>query len=535
MPYSTELSGWATLSGLAPRLREARIARLFEVERQRPARMTLRTCGLVADFSKQAIDAAAWDALDALGHEAALPAAIDALFGGEAVNFTERRPALHMALRGSCAPPAGDEAALAEAMGRARQLAEALRAGALTGRTGRAIRTVVNLGIGGSDLGPRMAVEALAESNRGAAPEVRFVANIDPAEFDEAVRDAEQATTLFIVSSKSFTTAETLANAELARTWLRAGLGEGADTVAHFAAVSNATGAAEAFGIARERIFAIPPWVGGRFSLWSAIGLPLMIAVGTAAFDALLAGARAMDAHFRDAPLALNLPVRMALTGIWNTDLLGIETLAALPYAHRLRSLPAWLQQLEMESNGKRCRRDGSTSPVPTAPVVWGGAGTPGQHAFHQLLYQGTRRVALDFIVPVRGHDSASRALVENALAQAAALMAGRDFETATRSLLARGLAEAEASRLAPHLVSPGNQPSTTLLLPDLDPVSLGALLALYEHKVFVQGWIWGIASFDQYGVELGKEMARALAAGNASAGDPSTRALLAAAEAMRR
>lgn len=520
---------WQALEAHAQRLTSLSLREAFASDPGRFRSLSRKHGDLLADFSKQRLDTAALEALLALAEQSELKRGICALFAAAQVNFTEGRPALHMALRGSCPPPAG--AILDD--GPVRRFAAALRAGEIRGTTGKPITRVINLGIGGSDLGPRMVFEALREP--GPPVEVEFVANIDPRELDEALARAEPDSTLFVISSKSFSTAETLANACAARAWLAAALGEEKGLSAHFAAVSNATTAAAAFGVAQERVFALPEWVGGRYSVWSAIGLPLLVAIGEARFDALLAGARAMDEHFRDAPFADNLPVLMGLIGLWNTDFLGMETLAVLPYAHGLRNFAAWLQQLEMESNGKRALRDGSTSAVSTSPVVWGGVGTVGQHAFHQLFYQGTRHIPMDFIVPVGEDEPRQRALIDNAFAQSAALMNGRDLAGARAALEAKGLPAAEVDRLAPHLVSPGNQPSTTLLLPCLDAFHLGALLALYEHKVFVQGWIWGINSFDQYGVELGKEMARALGQGAGGAQDGSTAALLQAAEALRR
>ncbi|THF60997.1 glucose-6-phosphate isomerase [Pseudothauera rhizosphaerae] len=528
------LPAWQVLQTHRERLGAQRVGNLFSEDPARFDALSRRACGLLADFSRQRLDPAALAALLDLAAQARLAEGIAALFGGKPVNYTEGRAALHMALRGTCPPPAADADTFARTNERMRAFATALRDGRITGCTGWTIRRVVNLGIGGSDLGPRMVAEALAGPAGRNPVSVRFAANLDPQELDEALADAEPAETLFIVASKSFTTAETLANAEAARAWLRAALGESADIGAHFAAVTNATAAALAFGIAAERLLPMPEWVGGRYSVWSAIGLPLLVALGEARFDALLAGARAMDEHFRTAPFADNLPVLMGLVGLWNTDFLDQETLAVLPYAHGLRSFPAWLQQLEMESNGKRTLRDGSTTAVMTSPVVWGGAGTVGQHAFHQLLYQGTRAVPLDFIVIADGNDPRRQALADNALAQAAALTHGRSLDEAEAALRARGASEEDVRRLAPHLAIPGNQASTTLLLPMLEPFALGALMALYEHKVFVQGWIWGIDSFDQYGVELGKEMARRLAGAAPAGSDASTLGLQQAIAALR-
>lgn len=529
-----DLPAWQALAAHADRLRAIHLPSLFTSDPGRFARFSVGHDRLVLDFSRHAVDEAALGSLTQLAEQSGLQDAIEALFNGAHLNFTENRAALHMAARGSCPIPDGDADAVRATGERLRAFARALRSGKVTGATGRPIRRVINLGIGGSDLGPRMAVEALSRL-RGHGPAVSFVANIDPLELDEALVGADPHTTLFIVSSKSFTTAETLANAHAARDWLVAALGADVDTSVHFAAVSNAPAAAAAFGIASERVFALPEWIGGRYSIWSTIGLPLMIAVGESAFDRFLEGGRSMDLHFRGSDFRQNIPVIMALLGIWNTDCLGIESLAVLPYAHGLRSFPAWLQQLEMESNGKRCLRDGTTSRVATAPIVWGGVGTVGQHAFHQLLYQGTRRVALEFIVPVGAGDTRGQILVENAFAQAAALMDGRDLAAAREILQARNVPDGEIERLAPHMVCPGNQPSTTLLLPDLNPYTLGQLLALYEHKVFAQGWIWGINSFDQFGVELGKEMARRIAGPHAGTRDASTDGLMAAAERLRK
>jgi len=530
------LPAWQLLHAHRQRLATERVAELFDAHPKRFDELSIDACGLLADFSRQRLDRNTLDALIELARQARLPEGIDALFSGQPVNHTEERAALHMALRGGCPPPVADATQVQDTASRMRTLARDLRAGVLKGASGRPIRRVVNLGIGGSDLGPRMVVEALAGPTAKHPVMVHFAANIDPQELDEVLADANPAETLFIVASKSFTTAETLANAQAARAWLRTALGPDADLGAHFVAVTNAVAAAVDFGIAKERLLPMPEWVGGRYSVWSAIGLPVLIALGETGFEALLAGARAMDEHFCNAPLAANLPVWMGLVGLWNTDFLDQETLAVLPYAHGLRNFPAWLQQLEMESNGKRTLRDGTFSTVMTAPVVWGGAGTVGQHAFHQLFYQGTRAIPVDFIVVAGGEDPRRQALVHNALAQAAALTHGRSLDEAAAALRARGADEAEIRRLAPHLTIPGNQASTTVLLPRLDAYSLGALMALYEHKVFVQGWIWGINSFDQYGVELGKEMARRLSDATAAAhGDGATIGLKRAIAALRR
>jgi len=537
------LPSWAALAAHARRLADQPLSALFANDPERANRLTLifenptelDQTAMVADFSKQRIDDKILADLIRLARETQLEEGIQRFFDGDALNFTEKRAAAHMAMRGGCLPPPGNGADT-RAM---RTFAFDLREGLLTGSNGKTIRHLINLGIGGSDLGPRLAVEALADPRGNIVggielARVDFVANVDPRELDFVLAHADAAATLFVISSKSFNTPETLANATAARQWLTSQLGEDIDISAHFAAVSNASESAAAFGIRPDRIFPLPDWVGGRYSVWSAIGLPLLVTIG-GMFDDFLVGGRIMDDHFRLTPFEQNLPVWLGLTGLWNASFLGIQSVAALPYAHGLRNFPSWLQQLEMESNGKHTLRDGSRTETDTAPIVWGGAGTIGQHAFHQLLYQGTRRVALDFIVPVgESNNSRQRILFDNAIAQAAALMTGRDLDAACAALARLELPATEIERLAPHLVCEGNQPSTTIMFPRLDAFHLGALLALYEHKVFVQGWIWGINSFDQYGVELGKEIARALASGETGGQDASTAQLVQLAEEFR-
>ncbi len=532
----TQLPAWHALQHEQQRLDGQHLNQLFAQDPQRFERFSLRLADLLFDFSKQRITQSSFDALIALAEARDLPGAIRRMAQGELINHTEGRAALHMALRnGGTWQVAGqlvsDEVAHTQA--RVRHFVDALWAGEIRGATGQPIRHVVNIGIGGSDLGPRMAAHAL-HAYTGPV-KVDFVANVDPAELRAVLAQAQPEQTLFIVSSKTFTTIETLTNAQSARTWLQAALGEAA-VAQHFAAVSNNVAAASAFGIRPERVFAMAEWVGGRYSMWSAIGLPLACAIGMEHFQALLAGASDMDQHFMTAPLHANMPVIMGLLGIWNTDFQDAPSLAVLPYSHVLGELPAYLQQLEMESNGKRVLADGSPVGVHTSPILWGGAGTVGQHAYHQLMYQGTRTVATDFIVVVGADDPAQRILVDNALAQSAALMAGKDQATAQAELLAKGVSASEAERIAPHMVCPGNQPSTTLLMPQLTPRALGRLVALYEHKVYVQGCIWGINSFDQYGVELGKQMARNIDAlrNDPAKLDASTQGLMAAVDACR-
>ena len=540
----TQSPQWLALLAHRDTLAGQHLNALFAADPQRFARLSLRCGDLLCDFSKQRLTAETLGLLVRLAEARDLTGFLRRMTEGEAINATENRAALHIALRAERSYRVAGRDVLPEVRAtRAcmRELAGAIRSGEWRGSGGASINAVVNLGIGGSDLGPRMAVQALGEY---ADPKlaVRFVANIDPAEFADTVRGLDPARTLFIVSSKTFTTQETLANARAAHAWLGS-----ADPARHFLAVSNNLAAAQAFGIPAENCLAMPEWVGGRFSMWSAIGLPLACAISMDRFEELLAGARAMDEHFLAAPFAENLPVLMALVGLWNIDFLGAESLAVIPYAHRLGLLPDYLQQLEMESNGKRVTLDNQDVGCATAPILWGMAGSVGQHAFHQLFYQGTRLTPIDFVVPVGAAGPEQEALVANALAQSAALMKGKSLEEARSQLLAAGKNPAEAARLAPHLACPGNQPSTTLLMPRLTPFVLGSLIALYEHKVAVQGCLWGINSFDQWGVEHGKQMAREILPKMLSGEggfddrkeiplwDPSTAGLLAAIRAWRK
>ncbi|MFZ5512544.1 MAG: glucose-6-phosphate isomerase [Pseudomonadota bacterium] len=544
---ASALPEWQALTAHRDSLARRHLNDLFAADSQRFDRLSLRFDDFLLDFSKQRVTPETLALLVKLAEKRGLREFLADMAAGKAVNATENRAALHIALRAQGGYAVGGRDVTAEVqdtLSRMRAFVARLRAGEMTGATGKPLATVVNLGIGGSDLGPRMAAAALSPW-ASAAVDVRFVANIDPAEFAAVTAGLDPARTLFIVASKTFTTSETLANARAAREWLAAaGIAREA-AGAHFAAVSNNLAAAQSLGIAPERCFPLPEWAGGRYSLWSAIGLPLACAVGMDRFEEMLAGARDMDRHFLEAPFAHNLPVAMALIGLWNSDFLDAPTLAVLPYCHRLAWLPAYLQQLEMESNGKRITLDGEPVDYPTSPVVWGMPGTVGQHAFHQLFYQGTRTVPCDFIVPLRASagegtplpenaTESQQALVANALAQSAALMRGRDVETARRQLLAAGRSADDARRLAPHLECPGNQPSSTLMFPELTPRSLGRLIALYEHKVAVQGCLWGVNSFDQFGVELGKQMAREILPqmlGGAAGFDSSTAGLLAYAQ----
>jgi glucose-6-phosphate isomerase len=494
-------------------------------------------CGdILFDYSKHVATDETVRLLVALARQCALPDWIERMFRGERINNTEDRAALHTALRarGPVMLDGRDVVADVERTRAAmRQFCSAVWSGTRGGYGGRGFTDVVNIGIGGSDLGPALVSEALAPYAR-ARPRLHFVSNVDGAHLAGVLRALAPDTTLFIVASKTFTTQETLANARSARAWLATALGDGAAD-RHFAAVTANPAAARDFGIDAEAIFEFWDWVGGRFSLWSAVGLPIVLALGPERFDELLDGARAMDEHFRRAPLERNAPVLAGLLGVWYINFFGATAHAVLPYDQRLRRLPEYLQQLEMESNGKRVARDGSPVTHATAPVVFGAAGTNGQHAFYQLLHQGTRLIPADFIACCRSHHDLPghhRLLLANFLAQTEALATGRSAGEAEAGLLARGLERGKIAPALPHRVVPGNRPTTSILLPQLNPHSLGALVAFYEHKTFTQSVIWNINAFDQWGVELGKELAGRIVpelAGGApvSAHDVSTNGLI--------
>jgi len=507
-----------------PHLRE-----LFAADPDRARRCTLAAEDLMIDWSKNLVDDAVMAAARAVVEASPMRERGRALFSGEAVNVTERRAVLHPALRA----PADARFVVDgrnvvpdvhEVLGRMGEFAESVRGGAWRGATGAAIETVVNIGIGGSDLGPAMAYLALRAFGREDLT-CRFVSNVDGADIASNLADLDPATTLIVVSSKTFTTIETLTNAQQARSWLTATLGE--DAVRHhFVAVSTNAEAVAAFGIDTANMFAFWDWVGGRYSVDSAIGLSLMIAIGPPAFRQFLDGFAAMDRHFRDAPPLQNGPIVIAALGIWYTNVLGAQSKAVLPYAHELRRFPAYLQQLDMESNGKSVTLDGSPVTTETGPIVWGEPGTNGQHAFYQLLHQGTRLVPIDFIGFARpNHDLVLQhdLLMANLFAQGEALAFGKTLE----EVQAEGVPEHQQ----PHRVFPGNRPSTTILAPALTPSVLGQLIALYEHVVFVQGCVWGVNSFDQWGVELGKALANKitpeLTSEDASRHDSSTNALI--------
>ena len=513
---STHIDASALLS-LARSLQQTTLLELFARDPDRFTKLSFGWDGWLVDLSKERITADVLAALSAEAQRAGLAGWIAALFAGERINQTEDRPVLHTVLRQQ-----GDTPVLVDgkdvipevraAQARIGEIAEAVRSGTRKGATGKPIRTVVHIGIGGSYLGPLLVCDALpaAAGGAGGPIDIRFVSNVDPEHIHRALTGLDPETTLFIVVSKTFTTQETLANADAARVWLQAGLPAGTDGGCHFVGVSSNVAAARKFGIADADVLPMWDWVGGRYSLWSAVGLPIAIRLGWAGFAELLAGAASVDDHFRTAPWSTNLPVLLGLVGWWNSRQLGHAERVIVSYSHALGQLPGFLQQLVLESNGKRVKRDGSPATVPTCPALWGMTGTDGQHAFFQWLHQGTREAPVEFIVPVRAAHPRGRQqtlLLANALAQSQALLAGRSPDTIRTELAPQGLAGEALDVAIAARVCPGNRASTTLLLPALDPRRLGQLLALYEHRTFVEGVLCGINSFDQFGVELGKTL----------------------------
>ncbi|MCC2110640.1 MAG: glucose-6-phosphate isomerase [Hyphomicrobiales bacterium] len=505
---------FARLAAHCRELENLHLRDLFDADPLRFATFSRRFDDLLVDFSKTRVTADTIDLLLDLARAADVEGWRDRMFSGERINATEGRAVLHTALRdrrgrGLVVDGRNVAADVAAVLSQIEALADAVRSGAVAGATGERFTDGVNIGIGGSGLGPKMAARALAPY-RGDGPNVHFVANVDGADIGDALKDLDPARTLFVIVSKTFTTLETMANAETARNWIVAALGEAA-IGDHFAAVSTNCDRVAAFGINPARMFGFWDWVGGRFSVWSAVGLALAISVGFERFSEFLDGGHDMDRHFETAPLADNLPVLMALIGVWHRDLLGHTSHAIIPYDQRLELFPAHLQQLDMESNGKRTTRDGEPVTQRTAPVLWGTPGTNGQHAFFQMLHQGTDIVPVDFLMAAEPHETLGdhhAMLLANCLAQSEALMRGLGEAEVRAELAAQGLSAADIDALAPHKVFPGNRPSITLTYRKLDPYTLGRLLALYEHITFVQGCVWRINPFDQWGVELGKKLA---------------------------
>ncbi|AGB69964.1 MULTISPECIES: glucose-6-phosphate isomerase [Rhizobium] len=512
----------------------------FAADPKRFSRFSASFDDLLMDYSKTAVNDDILALLEKLAAEGGVAAKREEMFSGVAINFTENRAVLHTALRNRSNKPVlvdgkdvmPDVNAVLAAMGK---FADGIRSGVLKGSTGKAITDVINIGIGGSDLGPVMATLALAPFHDG--PRSHFISNIDGAHIADILKLVKPETTLFIVASKTFTTIETMTNAQTARKFIADALGEAA-VQHHFAAVSTALDKVAAFGIDSERVFGFWDWVGGRYSIWSAIGLPLMIAIGPENFGKFLDGAHAMDNHFRQAPFKENLPMLLGLIGFYHRNVLGYTTRAILPYDQRLSRFPAYLQQLDMESNGKGVTIDGTPVEGNSGPVVWGEPGTNGQHAFYQLIHQGTSIIPAEFMIAANGFEPNLRhqhdLLMANCLAQSEALMKGRTFEEAKAQLTSKGMDDKKADFIAPHRVFTGNRPSITFVYDKLTPFALGRLIALYEHRVFVEGVLFRINSFDQWGVELGKELATGLlpvieGKESAAGHDSSTQGLVAA------
>ena len=515
MPLISQTPAWKSLEQLWARTAGLRMRDLFEEDPGRCERFSLEECGIYLDYSKNLITDETMQHLMALVRTADLTFWGDSLLRGDKVNNTEGRAVLHMALRN-----VGDRSyqvdgvdvmpGVHDVLARMRVFADEVRQGRWLGHTGRPIRDVVSIGIGGSSLGPRMVCEALRPYQSDDL-RVHFVSNVDGSQLVETLDGLDPATTLFVIASKTFTTQETSTNADSARAWCLKALKDESAIARHFVAVSTNREAVISFGIDPKNMFEFWEWVGGRYSLWSAIGLPIALAIGPDRFDELLAGAYAMDEHFVEAPPERNMPIILALLGIWYNNFGGADTQAVIPYDQYLEHFPTFLQQLDMESNGKRVTRDGVPVDYATGAVVWGQPGTDAQHSFFQLIHQGTRLIPTDFILPLRSHhplEGHHDKLVANCLAQAQALMRGRTEAEARSELEAGRIAPEVIDRLVPHRTFPGNRPSNMLLVEQVTPQVLGALVALYEHKVFVQGVVWGVDSFDQWGVELGKQLA---------------------------
>jgi len=510
-----QLPAWKVLEQHFKSMRQFDMRTAFREDPHRFDHLSLRCGNLLLDYSKNRVTADTMGHLMQLARESDLEAMRNAMCSGERINFTEKRAVLHVALRAPTRPRLMVEGVDVEhevslVLKRMQHFVESIHNGNWRGHTGKPIRDVVNIGIGGSDLGPAMVCAAL-DHYALESVQVHFVSNLDPAHLATTLKHLDPETTLFVVASKTFTTLETLANANSAKAWLLAALRAPAAVARHFVALSTNAEAVEAFGIDPENMFIFWDWVGGRYSLWSAIGLSIALQIGWGNFQALLAGAHAMDVHFKEAPLEANMPVILGMLGIWYANFWGTDTHGIFPYDQRLRLLVPFLQQLDMESNGKNVTRSNRMVNYNTGPIVWGAPGTNGQHAFFELIHQGTRLIPTDFLMAAVNHTPLADQhewLLANCMAQSEALLKGKSRAVIEAELIAQGMSREAAKALAPHKVFPGNRPSNTLLYQKLDPHTLGMLLALYEHKIFVQGIVWQINSFDQWGVELGKQLA---------------------------
>lgn len=538
-----QTEAWINLEHHAPLVSRYHMRDMFEADSQRAEKYSLSAAGLFLDYSKNRVTQEVLDNLFALAQERNLAAKISAMFSGEKINNTEGRAVLHTALRnfsGEAVMVDGEDVmpSVMQTLQKVKAFTESIHNKTHLGYTGKPIKKIVAIGIGGSFLGPKIVTEAL-KPYKTRALDVVFVANVDGCHIHDVLSECDAQDTLFVMSSKSFGTQETLQNTLSAKTWFLSQGGSQADIAKHFVAVSSNVKAAVKFGMDANNIFPMADWVGGRYSLWSAIGLPISLALGYENFEALLKGAYEMDCHFKQAPFAENMPVIMAMLGVWYRNFMGAQSHVLLPYYHYLRGFPAYVQQLDMESNGKATTTEGKTVNYGTGPIIWGSEGANGQHSFYQLIHQSNMPIPADFMFPIKvpyldkadqqtHHDM----LASNCFGQTQALMQGKTFEQCYKDLDGSGLSEKEQQRLAAHKTMPGNNPSNTIIFDQLDPKSLGALIALYEHKVLVQGCIWDLNSFDQWGVELGKELGNQvldMIQGNANidSADPSTQALI--------
>ncbi len=545
MASLTQTPAWKALKTHYESVKAVHMREMFAQDPKRFESFSARLGDILLDYSKNRITAETLRLLLQLARERDVEGWRDRMFSGEVINTTEGRAVLHVALRNRSNRPirVGGEDVMPRVnavLAKMKGFCEAVRSGAWKGATGQRITDIVNIGIGGSDLGPVMISEALRPYHH---PEIRphFVSNVDGTHIAETCKKLNPETTLFIVASKTFTTQETLTNAKSARSWLVEKLGDAA-VARHFVALSTNAKAVAAFGIDTDNMFEFWDWVGGRYSLWSAIGLPVAVTIGFDRFEELLAGAHAMDEHFRTAPLESNIPVLLGLIGVWYVNFFGSESYAVLPYDQYLHRLPAYLEQADMESNGKRVTRDGEEVDYATGPVLFGEPGTNGQHSFYQLIHQGTRLIPCDFIAPANSQNPLGEhhaILLSNVFAQTEALMRGKTRDEARAELEGQGVKGAELEALLPHKVFPGNRPTNSLLVRRIDPHTLGALVAMYEHKIFVQGMVWGVNPYDQWGVELGKQLAGKIlpqlaGPGEAPGHDGSTTGLIAAYKALR-
>ncbi len=514
----TELNAWKTLAEHAREMKAFDISAAFDSDPHRFEKMSVQHSLFLADFSKNKVNTKTWDLLQKLLEEADIFSAIRSQLSGDAINVTEGRAVLHSALRkpeGSVVKVDGENVMpLVHAeLNKMYAFAERIRSGKWKGYTGKTIQHVVNIGIGGSDLGPKMVYEALKPFSR---PDLQFhfVSNVDGADIAEVLRTADPSRTLFVIESKTFTTQETMTNAHTARKWFMEYAKSEKDVAKHFVAVSTNAEKVSEFGIAEENMFGFWDWVGGRYSVWSSIGLPVCLAIGKEHFQDFLKGAHDMDEHFANAPISENIPLKMAALGIWYRNFMDAESVAILPYDQNLHRFAAYLQQADMESNGKSVDRSGDKVDWQTGPIVWGEPGTNGQHAFYQLIHQGTSLIPCDFIASVRPEhnlDDHHQKLLSNFFAQTEALMRGKSAETVKAELKAAGKNDEEIEKLTPFKVFEGNRPTTSFLFERMTPESLGALIAMYEQKIFAQGVIWNVFSFDQWGVELGKQLANVI------------------------